>query len=376
VTSPSGIDKKRLVQTFIDLIKIDSPSFSEKKIGEYLAGRLARIGFNVEMQRYDKSFNLIAAKKGGKGGTPLILSAHMDTIEPTAGITFAVAKDRIRSTGSTVLGADDKSALAQIIEAMTAASERGVSHCDVEIVFSSAEERGLHGARNLDFCGIRSRHALVLDSSGSVGDIVVGAPTHIRYTMTVTGRSAHAGIEPEKGISAIRVASEIITQVPDGRIDEDTTVNIGVMSGGTATNVVPKEVVIRGELRSHSRKALEKNRALIFGTAKKIAKKRGASIRIEREVEYSSFRIGKGEPFLRFLSDVFRRCGLEPRMKKTGGGSDANVFHRHGIMAVNISNGMQKVHSPEEFILIEDLVKGCEVVLQTVADFGDTPFKA
>ena len=364
----AAINKKRLIDTFVNLIKIDSPSFGEKEIGDFLASYLAGIGFVVRFQKYGRSFNLIA-KKGKRRSLPLILSAHMDTIEPTSGITFSVEKDRIRSTGNTVLGADDKSALAQILEALTVLHESENPHCNVEIIFTSAEERGLVGARNLDFTSIKGRHALVLDSGGSVGNLVIGAPTHIRYTMTVTGKSAHAGIEPEKGISAIKVASEIIASVPDGRIDSDTTANIGIIEGGTATNVVPREVVIRGELRSHKNRTLNTTQKRLFQAAVRIAGKHRAGLNIAKDVEYSSFRIPKSDPFLNYMKKVFKECGIEPQTAKTGGGSDANIFHRHGIMAVNMSTGMQKVHSPEEFIMLDDLYKGCEVVIKSIENF-------
>ncbi len=369
MTESSLINRKRLADTFVDLININSPSFGEKEIGDFLAAHLKRIGFDVRFQKYDRSFNLIA-RKGKKRSLPLLLSAHMDTIEPTAGITFAQTKDRIRSIGKTVLGADDKSALAQILEALTVLHENKIPHCNVELAFSSAEERGLVGARNLDFKLIKSRHALVLDSGGNVGNIIIGAPTQMRYTMKVMGKSAHAGIEPEKGISAIRVASEIITKVPDGRIDQDTTANIGIIEGGTATNVVPREVVICGELRSHNNGTLEVTKKLLFETARKIALKHNARVYIDKDVEYRSFKVSRSDPFLNFMKRVFAGCGIEPRFAKTGGGSDANIFHQQGIMAINISTGMQKVHSPEEFIMIDDLYKGCAVVLKAVADFG------
>lgn len=366
----SRLNKERLISTFVDLVRINSPSFAETEIGEFLAKKLLQIGFDVRMQEYGRSFNLIAVKNGMNRGTPLMLSAHMDTIEPTAGIAFTVDADRIRSTGDTVLGADDKSALAQILEALTVLHENRISHSDIEIVFTSAEERGLCGARNLDFKSFKSRHALVLDSGGNVGNIVVGAPTHLRYTIIVTGKSAHAGIEPEKGISAIRVASEIIAKVPDGRIDEDTTANIGTMHGGTATNVVPKEVVICGELRSHNQKSLETAKNMIFDITHQTAEKWQASVGISKDIEYKAFRISKRDPFLIYLKKVFLECGISPILKKSGGGSDANIFQQHGIMAINISNGMQNVHSPEEFILIDDLCRGCAVVMQTVINFN------
>jgi tripeptide aminopeptidase len=364
------INRDRLVETFVELIGIDSPSFGERELSALLAARLRAAGCTVEMQEYGRSLNLIAFKKGPvPDALPIMLSAHMDTIEPTGGITFSVDEERIRTTGKTVLGADDKSALAQIIEAMTVIHEKCLSHGDIEIVLSSAEERGLVGAKHLDFGRLRSRHALVLDSSGEVGKIITASPTQVTYEMAITGRSAHAGIEPERGINAIRVASLIISGAPDGRIDEETTANVGIIQGGTATNVVPKEVVVHGEVRSHNAVSLEETKQRIFGTAKKTAAKNHAGVRITEKEEYRSFRIGSDEPFLKFLEGVYRDCAVEPVYAITGGGSDANVFHRNGIMAVNISTGMQNVHSTDEFIEIRDLVKGCLVTLKTVTEF-------
>ncbi len=364
------VNHKRLVDTFKELIAINSPSFGEREIGHVLAGKLREAGCSVDLQEYERSFNVIGFRKGDvPDALPLLLSGHMDTIEPTSGIGFSVEDGRIRTTGATVLGADDKSALAQIIEALTVVNERGLAHGDIEVVFSSAEEKGLVGARNLDYGRIKSRHALVLDSGGTVGKIVTAAPTHVTYEMAITGRSAHAGIEPEKGINAVRVASSIIAGVPDGRIDAVTTANIGMISGGTATNVVPKEVVIRGEVRSHNAVMLEETKRKIFRTAERIAKGSRAGIRISEEEEYRSFGIGRDEPFLKFLEGVFLDCGIEPVYTVTGGGSDANVFHKNGILAVNISTGMQNVHSTDEYIDIPDLVNGCLATLKTIIEF-------
>ncbi len=364
------INHDRLVETFIELIGIDSPSFGEREISSVLAAKLRAAGCDAEVQEYGRSLNLVAFRKGNvSDALPIMLSAHMDTIEPTRGISFAVADGRIRTTGETVLGADDKSAIAQIIEAMAVIDERGLPHGDIEIVLSSAEEKGLVGARNLDLGMLKSRHALVLDSGGEVGKIVVAAPTHVSYEMVVTGRSAHAGIEPEKGINAIRIASMIIAEAPDGRIDEVTTANIGAIRGGTATNVVPKEVIIRGEVRSHNPAALEETKRKIFETARMTAARNDAEVRITEEEEYRSFSISLEEPFMKFLEGVFTECGIRPVHAITGGGSDANVFHSHGIMAANISTGMQNIHSTDEFIEIRDLVSGCLVTLKAVTEF-------
>lgn len=361
------INQGRLVETFTDLIRINSPSFSEREVGEFLRKRLESLGCRIEFQEYDRSFNLIGFKKGNNPDIPpLLLSGHMDTIEPTEGIAFSIDDEAIRSTGNTVLGADDKSALAQTIEALTVINEKSLPHGDLEIVFTSAEETGLFGARNLDFGRLKSRHALILDSSGSVGNIVIAAPTHYTYEMRITGRPAHAGIEPEKGVSAIRAAAKIISKVPDGRIDGETTANIGVIKGGTATNVVPKEVVIKGEVRGHDNKVLEDTKKTILDTAKAITEKEGARLEITGQDEYKAFRIDESEPFLRFLDGVYKDCGIEPVHAITGGGSDANIFNHRGIIAINISTGMQKVHSTEEYIYIKDLFNGSLVVLAAI----------
>ncbi len=368
------INRKRLSDTFLELISINSPSFNEQEIGEMLAKKLEHAGCRVEIQEYDRSFNLLAFRKGARQeAPPLLLNAHMDTIEPTEGISFVVDDELVRTTGNTVLGADDKSALAQIVEAVTVLHERDIPHGDIEIDFTSAEEKGLFGARNLDLGHFRSRHALVLDSSGSVGRLIIAAPSHLTYEMQITGRSAHAGIEPEKGINAIRIAARIVSGVPDGRLDEETTANIGSIRGGTATNVVPKEVLLSGELRSHTAETLEKTKRSIYETAHRIAAEHRARLRIEENIEYQAFRIKEDTPFLHFLQGVFRKCGIEPVLAATGGGSDANIFNQRGITAINLSNGMQKVHSTEEYISLKDLFNGCLVLLTAVADFGDTP---
>jgi tripeptide aminopeptidase len=372
MTLQGHVNLRRLVETFIEYIRTDSPSFQERLMGDKLAGQLQGIGCSVEIQEYERSFNLVARKKGNvPGALPLLVCGHMDTIEPTKGIEFSIDDLLIRSTGKTVLGADDKSALAQIMEALTVIHELGVPHGDLEIVFTSAEEKGLFGSRNLDYTNLRSRHALVLDSSGEVGSLVVSAPTHVTYELRVTGRSAHAGIEPEAGINAIRVAAEIIRAIPDGRLGDRTTANIGMISGGTATNVVPGEVLLHGEIRSISAEELELNKRKLFDAARSVAAMNNAGLVISEQEEYRSFNLAHNDPFLQFLCGVFRKLDKEPLMVPTGGGSDANIFNERGIKAVNMSNGMRKVHSTDEHIYIRDLFDGCRFLLLAMTDFRD-----
>ncbi len=366
------INKDRLIDNFIDLIKINSPSFKEREIASAIEVELCGSGCEVVFQDYGESINLIAYKKGTNTKAPvLVLNAHMDTVEDTEAIRFEVTEDRIRSTGHTVLGSDDKSGIAQILEALKVVDELSIPHGDIEVVLTSAEEKGLVGAKHLENTLIKGRHALVLDSGGPVGNVIIGAPTHITYTITITGKAAHAGIEPEKGLNSIRVASEIITSIPDGRIDASTTANVGIINGGTATNIVPKETMIKGEFRSHRRETLERLRQGIFDTARTIAHRLSAPIEITDKVEYESFFIHDSDPFLKLVAGAHKRCGITPTFTITGGGSDANIFNSKGIRAINISNGMQMVHSPEEFILIEDLIKGAEIIVEVIRLMGE-----
>ncbi|MCL0096499.1 M20/M25/M40 family metallo-hydrolase [Thermodesulfovibrionales bacterium] len=368
------INQRRLIETFIELIKINSPSFKEKEIGDLLTRKLQKTGCRVEIQQYDRSFNIIARKSGGnRNAAPILLSGHMDTVEPTEGLTFSAENDLIKTTGNTILGADDKSALAQILEAITVIGERDIPHGDIEIVLTSAEERGLVGAKRLDFSRLRSQYALVLDFGGRVGNLVIAAPTHHTYEMRIRGRSAHAGSEPEKGINSIKVAAKIVAEIPDGRIDAETTANIGIIEGGTATNVVPKETVLHGEVRSHNIETLERIKKGIFEAAQTIAAKDGAQVHISEDEEYKAFKIDKDDPFLRFLEGVFEGCRIPPVQIRAGGGSDANIFNYRGIRAINISNGMQNAHSTEEQIHTKDLYDGCLVVLKAITEFSNSP---
>lgn len=369
-------NKERIVDFFTELVNINSPSFGEGEIAERLIRELRYLGLSVIIQEFDNSFNIIAYKKGSVGNVaPLILSAHMDTIEPTLGMKCLIDDEKISSDGSTVLGADDKSGIAQIIETLNILNERGIAHGDLEIVFTSAEETGLTGAKNLDFSMFKSRHAIVPDCEGSVGGIVLAAPTHDTYEMVVKGKAAHAGIEPEKGINAVKVASRIITGLPDGRIDSKTTANVGVFQGGKATNVVSDQALIKGEVRSHDTNMLDTILDSMFNSAKDVVHKSNALIDIRRTRQYDSFEIDKGDPFVKLLANALGKCGIEPEYKITGGGSDANIFNKYGITALDISSGMVKPHTKNEYILIDDLIKGTHLLVRTIEAFVLEEFK-
>lgn len=366
------IQQQRLIETFVELIKINSPSFSEKTVCNYITNLLQKCRCDTSIQDYGKSINLYGFKEGINKDIPtIILSAHMDTVQPTEGLTYRIDEEKIKSTGNTILGADDKSAITQIIEAIRLIDENKIEHGDIEIILTSAEEKGLIGAKNLDFSRIKGKLAIVIDSSGPVGKLIIGAPTHLTYELNIIGKSAHAGIEPEKGINSIKVASEIISGLSDGRIDDSTTANIGYIHGGGETNVVPSEVKIRGEIRSHSEQTLNHLKNTFKETISNICEKHSAKYHFKENVEYESFQINKDDEFLSIVKSAYKDLGITPELAISGGGSDANIFNHKGIRAINISNGMQAVHTNDEFIMIDDLLKGTLVIIEIIKKMKD-----
>ncbi|MBF0516098.1 MAG: M20/M25/M40 family metallo-hydrolase [Nitrospirae bacterium] len=361
------INPIRLIDMFMELVRIDSPSFSEHEIAAWLTGRLIALGLTVERQTYSKSFNLIGRKAGTvSGARSIMLSSHMDTVEPTKDLNLIRDSGIIKTGGTTILGADDKSGIAEILEVLHVLKDHDLPHGDIEVVLTSAEERGLIGAKNLDFDSLASRIALVLDCSGSIGRVVLAAPTHDVYTMSITGRAAHAGIEPERGTSAIKAAAKIIAAVPDGRIDPNTTANIGHIHGGTATNIVPKEVTIIGEIRSHDTDSLQRTKKAIFDTARRLSKKNQVRLQIEETRQYHGFHIGQDDEFVGLVKNVCEGLSITPEFIVYGGGSDANIFNSHGIKSLVISSGMQLPHTTDEYIKEEDLSLAALMLLGTI----------
>ena len=245
------IKQERLVNSFCDLVRIDSPSDEEEEVALHLTDRLSRLGFSVVR---DAHGNVIASEDGAN---PLLLSAHMDTVEPGRGIQPIIKGNRITSDGTTILGGDCKAGVAAILEGLESVDEDETVRRPVQVVFTRGEEIGLVGASNLDYSIIRASEAVVFDGNGPVNTITGASPTYMRFDITVKGRAAHAGVEPEKGLSAIRIATEIINELPNGRLDDETTFNVGLISGGSVRNAVPAEATFGGEWRSRNTETLD-----------------------------------------------------------------------------------------------------------------------
>ena len=345
------INQERLVNAFCELVKIDSPSDEEEAVAQHLTEQLTRLGFDVAR---DAHGNLIASEEGAN---PLMLSAHMDTVEPGRSIKPEVAGDRIQSDGTTILGGDCKAGLAAIMEGLEAAAEEGSPRRPVQVVFTRGEEIGLVGAANLDYSMIKCREAVVFDGNGPVNTITGASPTYMRFDVTVTGRGAHAGVEPEKGLSAIRIASEIISGLPDGRLDEETTFNVGLISGGTVRNAVPVEATFGGEFRSHNTETIDLLRMQVVASLQKAREKyHDATIREELEMMFRMYRLDPNEPVVRLVTGLLKDMRMQPDIRPSGGGTDANAMRLNNIDCVVVGMSTNEMHTVNEYVMIPDLL--------------------
>ncbi len=356
------IRRDRIVETFCDLARIDSPSGEEEAMAQHLAARLEALGLDVARDGYG---NVIATDGGDD---PLILSAHMDTVEPGRGIEPSVVGERIISDGTTILGGDCKAGVAAILEALESIREDGVKRMAIEVAFTREEEIGLVGARNLDFSMLKGAEAVVFDGEGPPSQITSSSPEYIGFDIEITGRAAHAGVEPEKGISAIRIASEIVTRLPQGRLDEETTFNVGTIEGGTVRNAVPELTSVRGEFRSRNIETLDGIRLQVDEALDTVrAMYPEAEIGCHLHTEFVAYTLNEGEPVVRRVTDALESLGLTPTMQPSGGGTDGNVFRLHDINAVVVGMADHGMHTIREYVTIPDLVDAahlCETLLR------------
>lgn len=369
------IDKNRLINEFLELVQIDSPSGREGKVAKTLISKLEALGFDIIIDNAGEKVggetgNIIATLKGMASRKTILFSSHMDTVNPGEGIKPVVdeASGIIKSDGTTVLGADDKAGIAAILEAIRTVKENNIEHGDIQVVFSIWEEGGLLGAKHLDYSKIKAEMAFVLDSSGAPGNIVVQAPAQDKIRVKIKGRPAHAGVSPEEGISAVMVAARAIENMNLLRIDEDTTANIGMIKGGIATNIVMPELEIVAEARSLYNEKLDKQTSHMVDTFNKAAKDFGAEVEIKTERTYGAFNVDKNDEIVSVVKKAFSNLGINAKTVSTGGGSDTNIYNSNGIKAVNLSVGMRKVHTLEEYIPIEDFIISANMIVEIIKE--------
>ena len=357
------INRDRLVNTFCNIVSIDSPSGEEVQMAKELTTRLKSLKLQVNQDAYG---NLIA--NDGRDN-PIMLSAHMDTVEPGRGIKPKIDGDRIVSGGTTILGGDAKAGVSVILEALESIREDDASHLPLEVVLTREEELALRGAKNLDMSMIRSKEAIVFDGEGPVSRITSASPTYIGFDIEITGRAAHAGVEPEKGISAIRIASELVNQLPNGRLDQETTFNVGTFESGSTRNTVPETAIIRGEFRSINIENIYSLKSQLKEIISNIRSQfPEAKVHDNITTEFHSYTLPNDDPSTHRVKKALESLGLTPLMKPSGGGTDGNVFRLNGINSTVVGMADNNMHSIREFVTIPDLVDAahfCEQVLRS-----------
>lgn len=379
-----NVNEKRLVDRFLEMVRIDSPSSREREMADYLKRELETLGFEVEeddagrdlLQRLGDmggaattrfAGNLVARKKGSvPNAVPVMFAAHMDTVVSNRGVVASVENGVIRTDGRTILGADDKAGIAALLEAARLIDESRLPHGDLEFVFTIAEETGLNGARLLDKTKLRAKFAFVMDSGGPPHVIIGSSPSETDFSVKIYGKAAHAGVNPEDGINAIAAAGLGLSKIEMGRIDEETTVNIGVIKGGERTNIVCDYAELWGEVRSRNGEKLAGQLAKIQTAFAMACEKFGARFEMEEQPIYSGFNLSMEDEVVRIAFDGARKAGLTPELAARGGGSDTNIFNTAGIPAVNLGVGAARDHTPEESVAVNDLVQATRLVLGVI----------
>jgi tripeptide aminopeptidase len=354
-----------VLDLFVELAAIPSPSGSEQEVARRVTTYLRDLGLEPES---DSAGNVLARIESTDldGGAPIFLCAHMDTV-PVAGPIEPVVEDGVvRNGANTILGADDKAAVAVLLEAARALLSERRRHAGVELLFTVREETGLDGAKAFDHTLLQARTGFVYDYSGPVGDVVVSAPSARQIEATFCGRPAHAGINPEDGRSAIVAAGKAIADLRLGRIDEETTANVGRIEGGTARNVVPEFCTIQAEARSRDEKKLADLVAEMLEVFTFAAGVAECEVATKVEESYRGYRLRKDDPALGLARTALEQSGFAPRPVEVGGGADANVFNARGLACVNLANGMANVHTAEEEIAVADLDAMLRVTLELV----------
>lgn len=355
-----------LLHEFLELTAFSVPSKHETRIRECLKEKLQALGFEVSIDNaFPKtdSGNLYGFLPGV--GEPILFACHMDTVTPCENKNVIVEEDGlIHTDGTTILGADDVSGIVELFAAVRKVLEDGVSHRPVEVVFTASEEYFVEGAKNLDYSRIRAKKAYILDTDGEIGRAVLAAPTGVRIIVHITGKAAHAALKPEEGINAIAIASEAISNMKLGRIDIETTANIGIIRGGSSGNIVPESCFVEGETRSLCHESAMKQKQHMEHCFMVAAEKLGGKCDIISTIVYDAWSVGEEHPLCSGFRTACEKAGISPFFERACGGSDASFLSAHGIDCLVLATGMHEIHSVREYITLGEMESMAEVVYQ------------
>jgi tripeptide aminopeptidase len=358
---------------FLELCALPSPSGEERAVADRVTQELDALGLawdedDVAPAIGSTAGNVLCRLPGrADGGTPIFLCAHFDTVPVAGELEPVVGEDGfVRNAGGTILGADNKAAIAVMLEAARRIVREQRPHAGVELLFTPMEEIGLVGATAFDVERLEARLGYVYDQAAPIGDVITGSPSAQELVLTFVGRAAHAGMYPEEGRSAIVAAARAIADMPHGRIDEVTTANVGVIHGGTARNVVAERCTIQAEVRSHDESRVSDVVQQLVDTAAFASSMTECTLETRIEPKYRGYRFRDDDLPVRIAADALSRVGYRPKLGLSGGAADANVFNARGVPCVNLANGMTDIHTPDEHIAVDDLERMVEVTLALV----------
>lgn len=357
-----NINEGRLVEDFLNWAKVDGPSKYEQAISKLLVTELEELGFSIIFDDAHKNFggecgNLYAYWEGTDATIPpLFFSTHMDTVLPTKGLQPVIRDGIIYSDGTTILGADDRAALASYIEAIRVIQEKELPCGPIELILTVNEQQGLTGSRYLDPSKLKSEMGYIFDSSGDVGQIITQGPYSSKFHIDVIGDSSHIGLNPEEGINAFKIAADIIKRVQNGKIDEETLVNIGEIHGGELSSIIPGYVKMTGEVRAFKKARLEEVLEEIFMIAKETASEHGGTVDNVIEKKYSGFDIDHSHLLVKNAEQAGEKAALNYYLTKTLGGADTNNLNEKNIQCITLGNGFRNIHTFQEHISVENLL--------------------
>jgi tripeptide aminopeptidase len=383
------INQERIKNLLLELVQIDSHSRRERDVAERIKKYCEELGATVEIDDAGSkvggnSGNVIARFPGTiPGAETIMMSAHMDTVVPGEGVKPIVEGDIIRTDGTTVLGGDDKSGCAVIIETIRCLQEQNIPHAPIEAVFSICEEVGLLGAKHVDVSKLKAKYGIVFDSDDP-GFLFTEGPSANHMEWKIYGLESHAGVAPEQGISAIKIAAEAIAEMKLGRIDEETTANVGVIEGGKATNIITNYVYLKGEARSRSDEKLEAQTRHMTECFERAAAKYEVTVdgvttkgRVEAHVtrEYYSMDVPDTSRVVQLVYQAAQRLGHKVETLASGGGCDANIFNKRGIECANFGTGMRAIHTVKEWLDVKDMYQSAEIALEVLKLNGELALK-
>jgi tripeptide aminopeptidase len=369
----SGSQRERLHDTFATLCRIASPTGHERALADWLTHELTAMGLAV---REDGAGAAVGSDSGnllaripGSGERSLLLCSHMDTVPLTAPVEPVRRQDGWQNANEGIIGADNKAAVAAMVELarrLTAGDEPPAT--GIELLFTVAEETGLNGAREFDVGQLQSRFGYVFDHASPIGEIITASPTHVRIDAEIRGKAAHAGLQPELGISAIVAASMAIPNMPQGRLDAETTANVGMIEGGTALNVVPDRCTVAAEVRAVEQEQVDRYVTEAIDALQDAADSSGCDLDLKLQQLFTGYRSGSREAPVALAARALRRLGYEPSYRSSGGGSDANAFRVNGFACTNLANGTERAHERTERVSFVALEGNLELMLALIAE--------